>query len=165
MAEPSTWAQTMPRRLCGHPRFRYSCLHVVCTLFAHYWQGSAARHLAEGRVVHVEHLDPELVPLLLQAQARVVSAGRRGADNRYCRYGRYVDIVYLDIVDIVDMNSYLTPRCGSARLSSANLSMRSSRLAVFRGTWGGGGQCRHTRGRIFIMQSSPESVRMVCPGC
>ena len=92
MADPSTWAHTMPRRLCGHPRFRYSCLHVVCTLFAHYWQGSAARHLAEGRVVHVEHLDPELVPLLLQAQARVVSAGRRGADIRY---------VY--IVDIVDM--------------------------------------------------------------
>ena len=43
------------------------------------------------------------------------------------------------------MISYLTPRCGSARLSSANLSMRSSRLAVFSGTWGGGGQLRYTR--------------------
>ena len=51
------------------------------------------------------------------------------------------------------MISYLTPRCGSARLSSANLSIRSSRLAVFRGTWGGGGQCRHTRGALLCCRS------------
>ena len=51
------------------------------------------------------------------------------------------------------MISYLTPRCGSARLSSANLSMRSSRLAVFSGTWGGGGQFRHTRVALLFCKS------------
>ena len=77
----------------------------------------------------------------------------------------HLDVDMIDIVDIVDMISYLTPRCGSARLSSANLSIRSSRLAVFSGTWGGGGQCRHSRGGTFMLQISPESVQMVCPGC
>ncbi len=38
--------------------------------------------LTEGRVIHVEDLDPELVSLLLEAEAGVIARGRPGAHSQ-----------------------------------------------------------------------------------
>ena len=38
--------------------------------------------LTERRVIHVQHLDPELVALLLQAEAGAITRGRPGAHSQ-----------------------------------------------------------------------------------
>ena len=38
--------------------------------------------LTEGRVIHVEDLDPQLVSLLLEAEAGVITRGRPGAHSQ-----------------------------------------------------------------------------------